>query len=838
MMHAFNSDAVYQQLFRSHWLAEWAQYNSSQYYAGDDGRYGLGAGPVKRSCAGGVGYAADLFRPFSGPVCPTCKTGDSCRMFSPSSVAGYMPANPEVIKPQLLSLLAAGETVYPLPNSGEYVLWRKSLLYPGWTSDPPDTYTGVTTVDVSSELFGLSTLWLGADFYKNFTDHWPQSNTLKSDDAESFRAAAAAEAGPHTRPVDRYSASWAQPASPDVPNELQRNLPTFPDGPFAGNGDVSLILVGNGTTSHKKHAAKVADWQQWTFLSKNDMWGSDSKDRYPHLSAGRVGFAITPPRVDNVVNASVHMFPGNASIVHTLTDPAGDASVSATTRVLENNVVVTDLVCTSRLGGDCSTVLLLSDTNDNHYGVDQSVGASPAGDLVWWRKENLHAAFNPTYVGSCDPYTPLQSTERRFTVGAGGDLRMVNGSCLWFDESAAPDLITSGACAQPQGGWKWMGDTSNGDIVHTASSKCLSTHRLGQLTLGSCGSMPWSQVPSGSTNASHVFLSTGNSSGTGGCLVVVPDNNNNTLGVSLGIVDAEGSLVHGDTARLNETQASAGISLSVSLKSAARYTLVVALQTLRDMGCAGIRPQWEACTSRPEDAAASLVRAMAPASERGAAVARSDAFWDGFWSRSSVDIAGTGERANASRTVERWYYLAQYLLGCTTRDGKVTAALDGFVCVEPVPWQDQFTLDYNLESTFWGAGSSNRIEFIHPVMASTTNPGAVATARLRAQNKGTWDRHPHWPGRVGSTVPGAECDPECPNLTATGFRGAEWPAAAMPLGDGRLANSDLQSRFSGGLLATNLIQYWEYTQNLTTLRELIYPFVKDNAEFYICSEKS
>jgi hypothetical protein len=55
-------------------------------------------------------------------------------------------------------------------------------------------------------------------------------------------------------------------------------------------------------------------------------------------------------------------------------------------------------------------------------------------------------------------------------------------------------------------------------------------------------------------------------------------------------------------------------------------------------------------------------------------------------------------------------------------------ALDGMACVEPVPWGDQFTLDYNLESTFWGAGSSNRIEFIHPVMASSTNPGAVATA--------------------------------------------------------------------------------------------------------------
>jgi hypothetical protein len=28
-------------------------------------------------------------------------------------------------------------------------------------------------VDVSSELFGLSTLWLGAGFYQNNTDHWP-----------------------------------------------------------------------------------------------------------------------------------------------------------------------------------------------------------------------------------------------------------------------------------------------------------------------------------------------------------------------------------------------------------------------------------------------------------------------------------------------------------------------------------------------------------------------------------------------------------------------------------------------------------------------------------------
>ena len=152
----------------------------------------------------------------------------------------------------------------------------------------------------------------------------------------------------------------------------------------------------------------------------------------------------------------------------------------------------------------------------------------------------------------------------------------------------------------------------------------------------------------------------------------------------------------------------------------------------------------------------------------------------------------------------------------------------------PPPPAALAALDYNLEATFWGAGSSNRLPFIHPVMASSTNPGAVATARLRAQNAGTWGRDVNWKSAVGRTVAGAPCFPDgCPNLTAAGFRGAEWPSAGMPLGDGRLADSDLQTRFIGGLLATNLLQYYEYSRNLSVLAQTVYPFVRDNAEFYL-----
>eukprot|EP01079_Euglenida_sp_SAG-EU17-18_P010498 gene10498-1910_t len=175
MAHPFNSDPLYTDLFASHWRAEMDLYTNS-YYAGDGGRYGLGAGPVDPACADGGLYLSDTFCVGGAP----CQ--DHCRMYSPYSVAGYLPASPDTIRPHLLSLLASGDAVYTLPTCDcrlnpvecDFVLWRRSLLHLDWTSNPPQTYVSVTTVDISAELFGLSTLWLGCDFYVNNTNHWPR----------------------------------------------------------------------------------------------------------------------------------------------------------------------------------------------------------------------------------------------------------------------------------------------------------------------------------------------------------------------------------------------------------------------------------------------------------------------------------------------------------------------------------------------------------------------------------------------------------------------------------------------------------------------------------------
>ena len=92
-----------------------------------------------------------------------------CRLYSPFAVAGYLPAAPVLIRTHLLQLLAAGETVFDVDgefHEGDFVMLRRSLLEPSW-----DQTTHVTMVDFSSELFGLSTLWLGTEFYHAHTQH-------------------------------------------------------------------------------------------------------------------------------------------------------------------------------------------------------------------------------------------------------------------------------------------------------------------------------------------------------------------------------------------------------------------------------------------------------------------------------------------------------------------------------------------------------------------------------------------------------------------------------------------------------------------------------------------
>ena len=72
---------------------------------------------------------------------------------------------------QLLDLLHDGEAVLPVPGTEHVVLWRKAMLDPGWPTSGGES-ARLTMVDFSSELLGLSTLWLGAGFFQKYTDYF------------------------------------------------------------------------------------------------------------------------------------------------------------------------------------------------------------------------------------------------------------------------------------------------------------------------------------------------------------------------------------------------------------------------------------------------------------------------------------------------------------------------------------------------------------------------------------------------------------------------------------------------------------------------------------------
>jgi len=154
MTNAFNNDKDFVRHFQSHYEADKLYYSSPYFNAGERGRWGLGAGPDQSWCSGGLYDALKLEnRP----------NQQKCRVYSPYSVAGYMPADPENISQDLLDLMADGESTMAFEWEGEdyHILSRKSMLNPEeWSQGK-----GQTMVDFSSEILGLSTLWLEPGFF-------------------------------------------------------------------------------------------------------------------------------------------------------------------------------------------------------------------------------------------------------------------------------------------------------------------------------------------------------------------------------------------------------------------------------------------------------------------------------------------------------------------------------------------------------------------------------------------------------------------------------------------------------------------------------------------------
>jgi hypothetical protein len=167
---SFNSDDRFRDFFHNTWAADELFFQDGV-FAGKHGRYGLGleqgAGAAEKCTKDVLPVGANG----SGEGAPVRAGADQqCGSFSAAAVAGYLPTQPTLIQQQLLSLLADGETVVPVPGTDYAVLWRGSLVDSNSYRDRRNLAVGI--VDLAPELFGLSTLWLGESFYQNHSLHF------------------------------------------------------------------------------------------------------------------------------------------------------------------------------------------------------------------------------------------------------------------------------------------------------------------------------------------------------------------------------------------------------------------------------------------------------------------------------------------------------------------------------------------------------------------------------------------------------------------------------------------------------------------------------------------
>jgi alpha-L-fucosidase 2 len=165
-------------------------------------------------------------------------------------------------------------------------------------------------------------------------------------------------------------------------------------------------------------------------------------------------------------------------------------------------------------------------------------------------------------------------------------------------------------------------------------------------------------------------------------------------------------------------------------------------------------------------------------------------WWKAYWSKSYLALD--------DELLEKFYYGALYVLGCSSREGSVPPGLAGpWHLNGPVCWSNKYTLDYNFEATWWGVYSSNRPELAMPYYEVIL--GLLPAGRQLAQEHGT--------------------------------KGVLFGVNAHAWG-GFTDTRTLNMKGNASLAALNFMMHYNYTQDERFLADKAWPLLKELAVFW------
>lgn len=165
-------------------------------------------------------------------------------------------------------------------------------------------------------------------------------------------------------------------------------------------------------------------------------------------------------------------------------------------------------------------------------------------------------------------------------------------------------------------------------------------------------------------------------------------------------------------------------------------------------------------------------------------------WWQQYWSKSSITLHDD--------LLEKFYYGALYVLGCSSREGSVAPGLAGpWHLNGPICWSNKYTLDYNFEAPYWGVYSSN-----HPDLAM---PYYDTILKLIPEGQRLAREH--------------------------GTKGVLFGVNAHAWG-GFTDTRTLNMKGNASLAALNFMMHYHYTQDERFLVDKAWPLLKEVAAFW------
>ncbi len=171
--------------------------------------------------------------------------------------------------------------------------------------------------------------------------------------------------------------------------------------------------------------------------------------------------------------------------------------------------------------------------------------------------------------------------------------------------------------------------------------------------------------------------------------------------------------------------------------------------------------------------------------------AKHRAWWNGFWSRSFIEIP--------DKEIEKRWYAALYVLGACSRPGKVAPGLWGNWCTTDGPsWHGDFHLNYNFQAPYYLAYGGNHTDLTAPFYQAISE--ALPNGREMAKRRG-W-KGVHFPVCIG-------------------------PWGLLPEGE-----QDWGQRSNASYVGLNYIWQYQYTQDKEFLKTTAYPYLLEVADFW------